>query len=129
MGQGFFIWLLEKLFPGLTYLPCFAAISFFLKNILEYWSDSITARFISTVELRAQDETYNYLMNWVSRNSLSRDNYRLHASATITNECFNWADEGKDNRDIDDDDEDDPVARQVCDLRTKTSLYNAKPLR
>ncbi|RTE74490.1 hypothetical protein BHE90_011075 [Fusarium euwallaceae] len=128
MGQGLFIGLLEMLFPGLTYLPYLAAFSFLVKYILESWSESITARFISTIEIRAQDETYNYLMNWVSRNNLSRDNYRLQASTTITNEGFNWADEGEKKHDVDNDDEGDAVARQVSDLRPKVSLYNAKPL-
>ncbi|KAH6873801.1 BCS1 N terminal-domain-containing protein [Thelonectria olida] len=128
MGQGLFARLFEMFFPGLTLLPYFAAFGVFLKYILESWSEFITARFISTVELRAQDETYNYMMNWVSRNSLSRDNYRLHASATITNEGFNWIDEGKDKHDVGDDDETDAVAREVGDLRSKISLYNAKPL-
>lgn len=128
MGQGLFIGLLEMLFPGLTYLPYLAAFSFLVKYILESWSESITARFISTIEIRAQDETYNFLMNWVSRNSLSQDNYRLHASTTLTNECFNWADDGQEKRDVDNDDEGDPVARQVSDLRPKVSMYNAKPL-
>ncbi|KAJ3545023.1 hypothetical protein NM208_g2721 [Fusarium decemcellulare] len=127
IGQGLFTLVLEKLFPGLTFLPYFAALGFFLKYIFESWAESITARFISTVEIRAQDETYNYLMNWVSRNSLSRDNYRLHASATITNEAFNWGEEDKSTRDADDD-EGDAVAKQVSRLRNTTSLYNAKPL-
>ncbi|WAO91240.1 Hypothetical protein NCS54_00870000 [Fusarium falciforme] len=128
MGQGLFIGLLEMLFPGLTYLPYLAAFSFLVKYILESWSESITARFISTIEIRAQDETYNFLMNWVSRNSLSQDNYRLHASTTLTNECFSWSDEGQEKRDVDNDDEGDPVARQVSDLRPRVSMYNAKPL-
>ncbi|KAM5347549.1 hypothetical protein ACJ41O_007373 [Fusarium nematophilum] len=125
MGQGLFIGLLEMLFPGLTYIPYLAALGFFLKYILESWSDSVTARFISTVELRAQDETYNYLMHWISRDSLSRDNYRLQASATITNECFNWTDEENDKRDVDQDDEDDAASSHT---RSSMSLYNAKPL-
>ncbi|KAJ4175300.1 hypothetical protein NW754_005721 [Fusarium falciforme] len=128
MGQGLFIGLLEMLFPGLTYLPYLAAFSFLVKYILESWSESITARFISTIEIRAQDETYNFLMNWVSRNSLSQDNYRLHASTTLTNECFSWSDEGQEKRDVDNDDEGDLVARQVSDLRPRVSMYNAKPL-
>ncbi|KAJ4269884.1 hypothetical protein NW762_001553 [Fusarium torreyae] len=128
MSQGLFVGLLEMLFPGMTYLPYFAAFAFFIKYVFESWSESITARFISTVEISAQDETYNYLMNWISRNSISRDNHRLHASATLTNACFNWSDEGDDKPDVDNDDEDDPVARQISETRSKTSLYNAKTL-
>ncbi|KAF4945351.1 hypothetical protein FSARC_14448 [Fusarium sarcochroum] len=128
MSQGLFIGLLEMIFPGLTYLPYLAAFAFVVKYALESWSESITARFISTVEIRAQDETYNYLMNWVSRNSISRDNHRLQASATLTNSCFSWSDDEDNKPDVDDDDEDDPVARQIGELRSKTSLYNAKPV-
>lgn len=106
MEQGLLITILQTLFPGLAYLPYVAVFSFFVKYVFEFCSDSITARFVSTIELRAQDDTYNYLMHWASRDSLSRGNYRLHASATITNECFSWGDEDSDKRDVDDHDED-----------------------
>ncbi|KAH7141129.1 P-loop containing nucleoside triphosphate hydrolase protein [Dactylonectria macrodidyma] len=97
MGQGIFIGLLEMLFPGLTYLPYFAAFAFMAKYVFESWSESITTRFISTVEIRAQDETWSY--------------------------------EGEGKQDVNtNDDEDDPMARQISEMRSQTSLYNAKPL-
>ncbi|KAJ4116129.1 hypothetical protein NW768_011101 [Fusarium equiseti] len=129
MGQGLFIGLLDKIFPGLTYLPYFAIFAFIAKNIFEFWSESITARFISTVEISAHDETYNYLMNWVSQNGISKDNYRLRASATLTNEGFTWspdADEKKEaNRSGDDE---DPLAKQITAMRSMSSLFNVKPI-
>ncbi|KAF4331636.1 BCS1 precursor [Fusarium beomiforme] len=132
MSQGLFIGLLEMIFPGMTYLPYFAAFAFIIKFAFESWSEAITARFISTVEIHAQDETYNYLMNWISRNNISQDNYRLQASATLNNSAFNWPDEAENenNPDVDGDEEADPVARQINEMRSKsaTSLYNAKPL-
>ncbi|KAF5964665.1 hypothetical protein FBULB1_12655 [Fusarium bulbicola] len=130
MSQGLFIGLLEMIFPGMTYLPYFAAFAFLTKYALESWSESITARFISTVEIHAQDETYNYLMNWVSRNNISQDSYRLQASAALNNSSFTWSEEQDDKPDVDDDEEDDPVGRQINEMRSKssTSLNNAKPL-
>ncbi|KAG5792047.1 hypothetical protein H9Q69_008895 [Fusarium xylarioides] len=107
MSQGLFIGLLEMIFPGMTYLPYFAAFAFLIKYALESWSEAITARFISTVEIHAQDETYNYLMNWISRNNISQDNYRLQASAALNNSSFTWSDEQDDKPDVDDDEEDD----------------------
>ncbi|KAF5697120.1 BCS1-like protein [Fusarium globosum] len=130
MSQGLFIGLLEMIFPGMTYLPYFAAFAFLIKYALESWSESITARFISTVEIHAQDETYNYLMNWVSRNNISQDNYRLQASAALNNSSFNWSEDQDDKPDVDDEEEDDPVGRQINEMRSKSStlLNNAKPL-
>ncbi|KAI1070651.1 hypothetical protein LB507_006633 [Fusarium sp. FIESC RH6] len=129
MGQGLFIGLLDKIFPGLTYLPYFAVLAFIAKNIFEFWSESITARFISTIEISALDETYNYLMNWVSQNDISKDNYRLRASATLTNEGFTWSPDPDEKQDANrNDDDEDPLAKQISEMRSMSSLFNVKPI-
>lgn len=129
MGQGLFIGLLDKIFPGLTYLPYFAVLALIAKNIFEFWSDSITARFVSTIEISAHDETYNYLMNWVSQNGISKDNYRLRASATLTNEGFTWSPDPDEKQDANRNDEDeDPLAKQISEMRSMSSLFNVKPI-
>ncbi|KAF4456263.1 hypothetical protein F53441_1557 [Fusarium austroafricanum] len=131
LGQGLFVGLLETIFPGLTYLPYFAVFAFMVKFIFESWSEVITPRFISIVEVSAHDETYNYLMYWASQHNLSQNNYRLHASSSLTNESFQWSYEGEPKEDVNDDDNDDdndPIARQISESRSMTSLYNAKPV-
>jgi len=129
MGQGLFIGLLDKIFPGLTYLPYFAVLAFNAKNIFELWSGSITAHFISSVEMSAHDETYNYVMNWVSQNGISRDNYRLHASATLTNEGFTWSPDGDEKQEANRNDGDqDPLAKQISEMHVMSSLFNVKPI-
>ncbi|KAM5350630.1 hypothetical protein ACJ41O_007135 [Fusarium nematophilum] len=131
VSQGLFVGLLEMLFPGLTYLPYVAALTLIARYILDSWSNSITARFTSTVEINSHDASYNYVMDWVSRNRLSRENYRLLASTSISNNAFTWSDENasRDRRGMEDSIEETRImGNGVTDLRSKIALYNARPL-
>lgn len=128
-GPRPFFGLLDKIFPGLTFLPYFAVLDFGVKSIFELWSGSITAHFISSVEMSAHDETYNYVRNWVSQNGISRDNYRLHASATLTNEGFIWSPDGDEKQEANRNDSDqDPLAKQISEMRAMSSLFDVKPI-
>lgn len=131
-NQGLFAGLIDIIFPGLSYLPHAAIALMFVKYIAESWGHVLSTRLLSTVEIRAHDDTYNYLMTWVAKNSLSRENHRLLASSTITNEEFAWNDGTTNNDDREFETaagEEDIQAGDIAGLRSKISLYNARPLR
>ncbi|KAH7175764.1 hypothetical protein EDB81DRAFT_770961 [Dactylonectria macrodidyma] len=66
-SKGSLAALLQTAFPGGTCMPHFAFFLFVTPYITEAFGEHIKSRFISTVEIGAQDEIYNYVMSWVAR--------------------------------------------------------------
>ncbi|KAF4982574.1 hypothetical protein FDECE_17480 [Fusarium decemcellulare] len=129
LAQGTILGVLKTLFPRASYLPFVAFTVMLIPYCHEYLGDAIKTRLVSTVEIRSHDEVYNYVMGWVTRNSISRGSHRLLASSSIKNETMR--DEGRngtgDDNEVDNGDI-DPVSNSPEDLRHKISLYNARPL-
>lgn len=130
-SQGFISGLLDAVFPGWTYVSCLAFVVLFLTYLTEHWGHLITAQFISTVEVRVLDDSYNYLMDWVAKHSLSLKNHRVLASTTITNKEFAWSDgiSADDQHEIDDLDDDNNKLCENNGEPPKSLLYNIRPLR
>ncbi|KAJ2986023.1 hypothetical protein NUW58_g5229 [Xylaria curta] len=103
--QSFIPKFLEILFPGVSYLSHLAFLLVGVKFLTEYWGGDILSLFVSTVQIRVHDETYNYVMDWVAKHHLSRGNHRLFVSTTISNEQFGW-DDGSGTKNDDDDQSD-----------------------
>ncbi|KAH7136241.1 BCS1 N terminal-domain-containing protein [Dactylonectria macrodidyma] len=121
--------LLRNIFPGGTYMPHVAFLLCVTPYITEAFGEHIKSRFISTVEIGAQDEIYTYVMSWVARTSLSQDNHRLFVSSTIKHEPFSF--EGthtRDDHEADDSLGDVNAETSLDDIRSKISLYNSRPL-
>ncbi|KAF4337418.1 BCS1 precursor [Fusarium beomiforme] len=122
--------LVESLFPGGTsQLPSVAFLLYISPYLFQAVGSAAKSQFISSVEIKAHDEIFNYVMSWVARHKLSRSNHRLLASSTLDHETFslvpgptNQSDEGDDVVD-----DVDPGA-SLDELRSKISLYNARPL-
>ncbi|CAM1505078.1 Fc.00g107150.m01.CDS01 [Cosmosporella sp. VM-42] len=128
-SKGSLTGILQTLFPGGTYMPHFAFFLFVTPYIAETLGEHLKSRFTSTVEIGAQDEIYNYVMTWVARNSLSQDNHRLLASSTIKHEAFSLDGNAvRDDQELDDSIGDVDTKTSLDDLRSKISLYNARPL-
>ncbi|KAF4973134.1 hypothetical protein FSARC_478 [Fusarium sarcochroum] len=123
--------LAETIFPpGTTSLPSVAFLLYLTPYLISAVGGTLKSQFVSTVEIRAQDEIFNYVMSWVARNNkLSRNNHRLLASSTTDHEPFALGQTPKgDDTDVDDTVDDvDPTA-SLDVLRTKISLYNARAL-
>ncbi|KAF9776209.1 hypothetical protein IL306_005643 [Fusarium sp. DS 682] len=122
--------LVESLFPGGTsQLPSVAFLLYLSPYLFQAVGSAAKSQFISSVEIKAHDEIFNYVMSWVARHKLSRNNHRLLASSTLDHETFslvpgpsNQSDEGDDV--VDDVD----LGASLDELRSKISLYNARPL-
>ncbi|KAM0551868.1 hypothetical protein ACHAPJ_008204 [Fusarium lateritium] len=122
--------LVETIFPGGTSLPSAAFLLYLAPYLISAIGGTLKSQFVSTVEIRAHDEIFNYVMSWVARNNkLSRNNHRLLASSTTDHEPFALGHTPKgDDSDVDDTVDDvDPTA-SLDVLRTKISLYNARAL-
>lgn len=130
-NQGFIAEAVEMAFPGWTSLSFLAFLGLFLTYMPEQWVHFITSQFISTVEVRVLDDSYNYLMDWVARHSLARNNHRLLASTTLTNKEFAWSDgTSTDNEpDFDFDPDGNDLINHSDHLPTKVAVFNVRPLR
>ncbi|KAF4983528.1 hypothetical protein FZEAL_1063 [Fusarium zealandicum] len=126
LDRGIFARILEMLNTGQSYLPYLGFLLFFAKQLVGSWEDTIRTRFISVVEVKANDETYNYLMSWVARNGLSQHNHRLLASSTLKSDDFVNSDQAPSYDDEIENTIDE--TNSLDDLRSKISLYNARPL-
>ncbi|EXA51055.1 hypothetical protein FOVG_03532 [Fusarium oxysporum f. sp. pisi HDV247] len=121
--------LVESLFPGGTSLPSVAFLLYLTPYLFQAVGSAAKSQFISSVEIKAHDEIFNYVMSWVARHKLSRNNHRLLASSTLDHEPFSLIPSPSNQGDGDGDDVDDvdPTA-SLDELRSKISLYNARPL-
>ncbi|KAF4946439.1 hypothetical protein FGADI_11196 [Fusarium gaditjirri] len=121
--------LVESLFPGGTSLPSVAFLLYLTPYLFQAVGSAAKSQFISSVEIKAHDEIFNYVMSWVARHKLSRNNHRLLASSTLDHEPFSLIPAPSNQGDGDEDDVDDvdPTA-SLDELRSKISLYNARPL-
>ncbi|KAF4434599.1 BCS1 precursor [Fusarium acutatum] len=120
--------LVESLFPGGTSLPSVAFLLYLTPYLFQAVGSAAKSQFISSVEIKAHDEIFNYVMSWVARHKLSRNNHRLLASSTLDHEPFSLIPSPSNQGDGDDDVDDvDPTA-SLDELRSKISLYNARPL-
>jgi mitochondrial chaperone BCS1 len=121
--------LVESFFPGGTSLPSVAFLLYLTPYLFQAVGSAAKSQFISSVEIKAHDEIFNYVMSWVARHKLSRNNHRLLASSTLDHEPFSLIPAPSNQTDGDGDDVDDvdPTA-SLDELRSKISLYNARPL-
>ncbi|KAH7490424.1 hypothetical protein FOMA001_g3646 [Fusarium oxysporum f. sp. matthiolae] len=121
--------LVESLFPGGTSLPSVAFLLYLTPYLFQAVGSAAKSQFISSVEIKAHDEIFNYVMSWVARHKLSRNNHRLLASSILDHEPFSLIPSPSNQGDGDGDDVDDvdPTA-SLDELRSKISLYNARPL-
>ncbi|KAF4437112.1 hypothetical protein F53441_13123 [Fusarium austroafricanum] len=122
--------LVESLFPSGTGLSTAAFLLYLTPYVLQVVGDTFKTQFISSVEIKAHDEVFSYVMSWVAKNKLSRNNHRLLASSTMDQESFSFMNPSPTTNDDDVDDtldDVDPMA-SLDELRSKISLYNARPL-
>lgn len=127
--------LLDSFPPGLSilssYLPLVfllttatASLQFCIPRVVEI----LDSFFVSQVEVRMDDEMFDYLMYWISQQSFSRKATRFVAG-TKTRSHLVWHDESDD-----DDDEDDKMEKDMPDnfddyWARRITLDKIKPIR
>ncbi|KAG8666529.1 hypothetical protein FPOAC2_11643 [Fusarium poae] len=132
--------LLEALLPGGGGISSIEFFAYIAPYFIAMATDTFYKQCVSTIEIQGHDEIFTYVMNWVAQhNRLSRHNHRLLASssATSTSDELSRAMFGRPRTNENDEEEeeeeedlgDDIDASASLDLlRSKISLYNARPL-
>ncbi|KAM0344123.1 hypothetical protein ACHAPU_007844 [Fusarium lateritium] len=130
-ARGSMAGLVETLFPASSSLPSVAFLLYLTPFLIQAAGDSLKTQFVSSVEIKADDDIFTYVMSWVARNSkLSRNNHRLLASSsTSSEESFMFGQKpARDDVDVEDADDGIDDTESLDVLRSKISLYNARPL-
>ncbi|KAF5667834.1 BCS1 precursor [Fusarium heterosporum] len=130
-ARGSMAGLVETLFPTSSSLPSVAFLLYLTPFLFQVAGDSLKTQFVSSVEIKADDDIFTYFMSWVARNNkLSRNNHRLLASSTTSSEeSFMFGPKpSRDDSDVEDADDNIDDTESLDVLRSKISLYNARPL-
>ncbi|KAL1964803.1 hypothetical protein VTN77DRAFT_6305 [Rasamsonia byssochlamydoides] len=90
--------------------------------------DLLDSYFMSRVEIRMDDEMFNYLMYWISQQGFSQRSTRFVAG-TRTRSLFFWYDDSDDEDDEDDDAEEDMPDNFDDYWARRINLDKMKPLR
>lgn len=124
--------LLDLLLPGGSGITSVAFFAYIAPYLIEVATDVFQRQCVSTIEIQGHDEIFTYLMSWVARNNkLSRNNHRLLASSSTSNEPshpMRGPPRGNENNEEDDSGDDIDPSASLDVLRSKISLYNARPL-
>ncbi|KAM0244109.1 hypothetical protein ACHAP5_006591 [Fusarium lateritium] len=131
LASGFMASLIESLFPSSAGPPSVAFLLYLTPFVAQAVKDAFKTQFVSSVEIKADDEIFTYVMSWVAKNSkLSRNNHRLLASSsTSSDEPSMFGPKPTQGDDDVEDAVDNLDGEESLDaLRSNISLYNARPL-
>ncbi|KAF4992666.1 hypothetical protein FGRMN_7014 [Fusarium graminum] len=130
-ARGSMVGLVETLFPTSSSLPSVAFLLYLTPFLFQVAGDSLKTQFVSSVEIKADDDIFTYVMSWVAKNNkLSRNDHRLLASSTTSSEdSFMLGPEtSRDDGDVEAADDNIGDSESLDVLKSKISLYNARPL-
>ncbi|KAI1387440.1 BCS1 N terminal-domain-containing protein [Hypoxylon trugodes] len=85
-----------------------------------YLQDKLETHFMSTVDIRTDDEIYNIIMAWVTRQRFSKGARKFVASTNINSRCYYLWDGGYD---YDDDDDEEYRESDASAKKNKTLSY------
>ncbi|RGP73854.1 bcs1 precursor [Fusarium sporotrichioides] len=125
-------YLLEVLLPGGSGITSVAFFAYIAPYLIEVATDVFHRQCVSTIEIQGHDEIFTYVMSWVARNNkLSRNNHRLLASSNTSNDpphAMRGLPREDESPEEDDSGDDIDPSASLDVLRSKISLYNARPL-
>ncbi|KAE8154085.1 BCS1 N terminal-domain-containing protein [Aspergillus avenaceus] len=108
----------------LFYFSSFAVGSYIVKTLLEQHGTLPLDFFYSTIEVQSQDDAYQYLLYWLTKNQFNENKNRLRASTSLASGRNYWSDSDSDGGECDDllDTENN------ADTEWKASLANTRQL-
>ncbi|KAL6924239.1 hypothetical protein ACHAPO_003456 [Fusarium lateritium] len=124
--------LLVALLPGGGGISSIEFFAYIAPYLIRMARDTLCKQCVSTIEIRGHDEIFTYVMSWVARNNrLSRHNHHLLASSGTSDELsrtMRGLPRSNENNEEEDSDDDIDASASLDVLRSKISLYNARPL-